>query len=331
MDRIGFRSMLEQRRLPEEVIEASLAMAERFEDFLVGKPASADTAWAFSKSLIEEGKNTEQNYLALIRYCLFINKPAMYVALLELVDGGEVSDNLYRKIGESYGQAVRDEVFAGIGIAPYGTPTPEKPAFIHPVIGKLEMKVGEQKCADFLSASLRDLPEEHFRGERNKYLQAGGIDAYLAQRKEAFVLELEKCLREGRPFYAQEVTREVIAYIKSQPEMGGGQRVDGIVYETKIPYMTRAYLTENDPIMKRYYYCHCPWVREAIKNGGVRLAATFCNCSAGFHKKPFEAAFGCPVKVEVLESALRGDLCCRFAIHLPAEAIVPKPAGGRMD
>jgi hypothetical protein len=203
MDRIGFRSMLEQRRLPEEVIEASLAMAERFEDFLVGKPASADTAWAFSKSLIEEGKNTEQNYLALIRYCLFINKPAMYVALLELVDGGEVSDNLYRKIGESYGQAVRDEVFAGIGIAPYGTPTPEKPAFIHPVIGKLEMKVGEQKCADFLSASLRDLPEEHFRGERNKYLQAGGIDAYLAQRKEAFVLELEKCLREGRPFYAQ--------------------------------------------------------------------------------------------------------------------------------
>jgi predicted hydrocarbon binding protein len=53
----------------------------------------------------------------------------------------------------------------------------------------------------------------------------------------------------------------------------------------------------------------------------VRPAGTFCNCSAGFHKKPFEVAFGQPVKVEVLESVLLGGERCRFAIHLPEEAI----------
>jgi hypothetical protein len=83
--------------------------------------------------------------------------------------------------------------------------------------------------------------------------------------------------------------------------------------------MTSAYLAETDPILKHYYYCHCPWAREAIKNGDVTLAATFCNCSAGFHKKPWEVALGQPVRAEVLESVLMGDDRCRLAIHLPLE------------
>ena len=84
--------------------------------------------------------------------------------------------------------------------------------------------------------------------------------------------------------------------------------------------MASEYLATTDPVLKRYYYCHCPWAREAIKAGNVHLTATFCNCSGGFHKKPFEAAFGQSLKVEVLESAIKGDMRCRFAIHLPVEA-----------
>ena len=62
-------------------------------------------------------------------------------------------------------------------------------------------------------------------------------------------------------------------------------------------------------------------VREAIKRGDVRLFADFCSCSGGFHKKPFEAIFGQRLKVDVLESVLKGDERCRFAIHLPVEAL----------
>jgi hypothetical protein len=322
MDKQGFRSMLQGRKLPEEKIEASLAVAERFDACLAGKPADAGTAWAFSKLLIEEGNNTEENYIALIRYCLFIKNHAMYVAFLELVDGGEVGENLFRRVAERFGTEVRDEVFAGIGVAPLGLPTPEKPATLQPVIERLEARVGVQACADFLSASLRDLPDEYFLDEREKYRQAGGIDAYLVQRKEAFVARLETCLREGRPFFAQPVTQEVIDYVRSEPEMGGGRREGAIVYEVKIPYMTADFLAETDPTLKRYHYCHCPWAREAIRGGDVRPAGTFCNCSAGFHKKPFEVAFGQPVKVEVLESVLLGGERCRFAIHLPEDVIL---------
>jgi hypothetical protein len=320
MDEQGFRTNLISRNVPEDRLAPALALAARFDDFLSGKPATAETAWAFSKILIEEGRNTEDNCITLIRYCRFIQNHDMYVALMELVDGGEVGGNLYRKVGKHFGKQLRQEIFAGIGVAPYGTPTPKKPAYLQPVIERLESKIGKDACADFLSAGLRTLPNRYFLEERRKYKQAADIDEYLRQRKEGFVAQLEACLRESRPFFVQEITEEVIAFVRSDPEIGGGRREGNIIYETKIPYMTQKYLAETDPTLRRYYYCHCPWAREAIKNGDVRLAETFCNCSGGFHKKTFEVIFKQPLKVEVLESALKGDDRCRFAIHLPSEA-----------
>jgi hypothetical protein len=76
-------------------------------------------------------------------------------------------------------------------------------------------------------------------------------------------------------------------------------------------------LAETDPVMKRYYACHCPWARESIKNGNLQLNPIFCNCSGGFSKKPWEIIFEQELKVQVLESALKGDSRCRFAVHLP--------------
>jgi predicted hydrocarbon binding protein len=45
----------------------------------------------------------------------------------------------------------------------------------------------------------------------------------------------------------------------------------------------------------------------------------FCHCSAGFHKKPWEAALGQKIQVDVLESVLAEADRCRFAIHLPGQ------------
>ena len=319
MDQQGFRNMLLARGLNDAQIDASLKIAERFDAYLhePGRCPSEDTAWAFSKQLIEDGDNTEENYIALVRYCHFLKENELFVAFLELVDGGEVAGNLYGRLGERFGDEIRDEVYAGIGIAPYGIPTPEKPAYLHPVILNLERQVGKRACSEFLSASLRDLPDEYFLHEREKYAQASDIDTYLQQRKEAFLSNLENCLREGRLFFAQEITPEVIDFVRNDPEMGGGRRVGNIVYETKIPYMTRRYLAETDPVLKRFYACHCPWTRTAIRNGDMRMAEVFCQCSGGFHKKPFEVVFGQPLQVDVLETVLKGDDRCRFAIHLP--------------
>jgi hypothetical protein len=188
----------------------------------------------------------------------------------------------------------------------------------------LQAKVGAQACRDFLSASLRDLPDRYFRGEKQKYQKAQDIAEYLKKRHQSFVERLKECQRQGQLFFVQEITDEVVVFVQEDLEIGGGRREGNIVYETKIPYMTKQYLAESNPTMKRYYACHCPWVREAIRRGDVRLFEDFCSCSGGFHKKPFEVIFGQTLKVDVLESVLKGDERCRFAIHLPEGALAGK-------
>lgn len=319
MDRQGFQRMLEGRKMPVEKMEAALALAERFEGFASQQGGfTRQTAWAFSNMLIAEGQNTRDNFFTLARYALFVKNKAGYVAFLEVLDGGEAQENLHRRVAERYGEAFRDEMFAGIGVAPYGLPVTEKPRMMHPVIERLEHALGAETCRDLLADSLRDLPD--YAWERERFLSCASLDEYLAQKKQRFLEEMETCQREGRLFFAQEVTDEVLAYIRSQPEMGGGVRVGSVVYETKIPFMTTEFLAESDPVMKRYFYCHCPWAREAIRSG-EKVAPIFCNCSAGFHKKPWEGALGQKIQVDVLESALQGDDRCRFAIHLPPCAL----------
>ena len=323
MDQEGFRAMLRTRKLSEEAIEASVALAERFEAFVAasgGEPPAA-AAPAFSRALIEEGGNTVASYYTLARYGLFTGDDELYVAIVELLDGAEAQENLYRQVAEAFGQEVRDDVFHGIGLAPLGLPSSDKPRTLHPVLERLEERVGAEATRALLSGCLRDLPDRYFTPERRRYRTADDVDHYLRKKHKAFVRELRKCQREERLFFAQEITDEVVALVEADPEIESGRREGDVVYVSKIPYQARHYLAETDPTLKRYYACHCPWAREAIKSGDVPLFPDFCYCSGGFHKKPWEIIFRQALRVDLLESVLRGDMRCRFAIHLPPEAV----------
>ncbi len=91
---------------------------------------------------------------------------------------------------------------------------------MHPVIDRLEAALGEEACRALLADSLRDLPE--YTAEREVFLSCASVDEYLVLKKQKFMEQLETCQREGRLFFAQEITNEVLAFIRSQPEMGGG-------------------------------------------------------------------------------------------------------------
>jgi len=59
-------------------------------------------------------------------------------------------------------------------------------------------------------------------------------------------------------------------------------------------------------------FCLCPFV-ESKPEG---LSSTYCHCSVGYIKELFGQTFGRPVKVELLESVLRGGKRCEFKIEL---------------
>lgn len=311
-----FRQFLEERKFPQERVDAFVAFAEKFAAACEGEKPAVEIFPSFSARMIAEKTNTFDNYYAIALYGRFLKDNALLLAALELVDGGEALDNLYKKTGEVLGEARRDEIFAGVELVPLGTPNAEKPAAMQAMIERLE-RADPHACKQILASGLRDLPDEYYVGAKKTFEKCANIDEYLLQKKQELIAELETIQHEGRLYFNQEITDEVIEYVRREPEIGQGVRVGNTIYETKIPHQAKEYLAETDEDKKRYYYCHCPWVKESLKAGHSNISPTFCNCSAAFHKRSWEVIFGQTLQADVLETVLQGDLRCRFAIHLP--------------
>jgi hypothetical protein len=96
-------------------------------------------------------------------------------------------------------------------------------------------------------------------------------------------------------------------------------RSEPLVVEVKIPHETKEWLAATDDGERRYRACHCPWVKESFRQDDVEVPASFCSCSAGFHKRFWEVVLDQPLEAEILESVLAGDDRCAIAIRLPAD------------
>ncbi len=100
----------------------------------------------------------------------------------------------------------------------------------------------------------------------------------------------------------------------------GGDPKNVICIEKVIPPWNRqAYEKATDPVEKRYLGCFCSLVKEVIRTG-EELSPSFCHCSAGWFVQMWETVLDrTPIRVDIVESVLRGDDRCVFAIHLPEE------------
>jgi hypothetical protein len=328
MDTNGYRQFLTDRNLTIEQVEQHIDITTRFESYLASatpalrlETATAQAAQNFIDILIAEGSSNYDNLIALALYGRFCKNDRLFVAVLELLDGEEAFAGLYRKVGEVMGSEKRDEIFASIPVPPLGTASRVKSRLTQTVMARLEETADPETLAKIFSDSFRDLQDSYFMDGKQKYWEIANFDRYLEYKRQEFIAHLEALMAEGRLFFSQEITSEVIEFVRSDPEISQGVRAGSILYVTKIPYMAKQYLAESDPDKKRYYYCHCPWARESLRKGETPVSSKFCQCSAGFHKKPWEVIFGRPLEADVLESVLQGDMRCRFAIHLPEEAI----------
>lgn len=324
MDEQGYRDYLASRNIPVEQIQQHVAAVRRLETFLDSQqpPVSLENAGAeevssFISSLTAQGDDSYENLLALVRYAYFSQNRPIYLAVLELLDGAEVMGNLYHRAGEVLGEQERDELFRDLPLPSMGIPNKDKAVLMRRVMDRLGRVADEEKCTKLFADSLRDLPESWYAEDKKRYQEIGDLDAYIAWKRDDFIANLERLRDEGQLFFNQPVIDEMIEFVRADPEISVGVRQGDILYVTKIPYLVQEYLHEPDPEKKRYFFCHCPWARESLRQAEGPVPARFCQCSAGFHKKPWEVIFEQPLQAEVLESVLQGDLRCRFAIHLP--------------
>jgi hypothetical protein len=325
LDEEGFREFCTKRKLDERTIRTHIGVVREFEAFPSNKDgnrkldsATVDELQSYVGQLMEKGMNTWENLLGLLRYARFAGNRQVEIALLELLDGSDVMKNLSETMNQTLGEVKHAEVFEGISLPPLGTHSKRKPEVTKEVMERMETKLGEEKTIEILLSGPHASPKEEYLHERKMFLASKGIDDFLEKRHRAYVDLLEKHMKEKTLYFTQEIDEEVLDYVRRTPTCQNGVRDGGTIYVTKIPYMAKKYLHEKDDKRKRHYYCHCPWVREAILSD-LKISSNFCYCSAAFEKRPWDVIFDQPVKADVVETVLRGDFICKFAIQIPKE------------
>ena len=198
-----------------------------------------------------------------------------------------------------------------LGVSPYSLPD-----YAKDFMDILEKNLKPNEVKKVLQGNNHQIPEEYILPEKVEYEQCDSLKQYLKERHARKVKELEDHMKEGKVWFEQIITQEVIDLVKSNQQILSGELKGDKLLITKIPFDTVNYLKAKDEVMKKYYACHCPFVREGIKEERQDLNPKFCHCSAGFAKYPFEVILGQTLKVKVIESCLGESSLCKFEIDL---------------
>ena len=263
-------------------------------------------------------KNSPTRLLALARYYFVINKHDIYIYFTKLFGGYGVMDNIKKRLEWHTDKETLEVVFEGLDEPALGSPPESFPEFTSAFMKRLKKYLSPAIYRLVLAGNNHQIPEESMQNEKKLYEESASLDEYLKGRHERNVAEIQQYCDEGKVWYEQEITQDMVDYVKSNQEILSAIREGNKLYVTKIPFNGINYLATDDPVLKTYYACHCPFARERILDESKNnVDADWCYCSAGFAKFPFEIIFGEELEVEMLQSALKGDPVCRFAITLP--------------
>jgi hypothetical protein len=214
----------------------------------------------------------------------------------------KLSSNLDRVVGLE----IRGKIMAGSEGLSDGSERNAIIAWSKQAMDHLNALVDEEERREIMTGCACQYPKAELQDMRTKYKETGDISIVHGMLHERFVSFLRDSLRLDDDIIDDVVTRG----------MGLAGKLEGnTIVATKIPksgYL-RGYFAEKDPVKKRAIYCHCPRIRDALKTN-ADISSTYCYCGAGYYKGIWEEILQRPVKVELLESVLKGDDACKVAI-----------------
>jgi hypothetical protein len=96
-------------------------------------------------------------------------------------------------------------------------------------------------------------------------------------------------------------------------------RRGNVIYMRKNPFDPEGYANAITPAERRKAYCHCSFVHPYLDEVPARLSPTFCYCGAGWYRRLWEGILNQPVRIEHVETLLKGNNQCTLTITLPFE------------
>lgn len=278
---------------------------------------SVDVHWIknYVRVLVDTQVSELEMILAQARYFYLIGRNEIYIYYTSLLGGVGVMESIEKHVEELVGADRAKDIFNVVSKPRIGSSPEVFPQYTAEIMKSAEAKMTPREIQLSFAHNNHGISAEPFIKERERLHELGDLDAYLADYQKRKIEELQQYCDENRVWFEQKITQAVVDYAASNQEIMSAVRVGNVLYATKIPYDPDNYLKATDDKMKRYYACHCPFVREAILND-QEISENWCYCSGGFSKFPYEVILERPLEVELLACALRGDHVCRFAIKL---------------
>ncbi len=325
MKKTEYTEFLRSRNIDDDTINSALENVADFETYLAKADRNIDSVQIpsvkeYFNELIAVEKNTMQQFRDLARYFYMTGQNEVYIYTISTISGREVFESISEKLALKKDNECRNRVFKGLEVPPLGSPPDTYPGNTCLLVDRL-MELGPDTCHDVLADNHHGIPHDSFQKHLQWFEESDSIDDFLERVHVERIRILQQHLDDGKVWFEQEITKEVIDLVKGNQEILSAVRDGEYLYVTKIPYSPKDWLKETDSLMKRYYACHCPLAREAIIMNGPDIPMDWCYCSGGFQKLMFDVVFGESTEVEVLQSVLAGDPVCRFRILLPEKNI----------
>lgn len=319
----AFKGYIQRQGVNAEDIAAAMAAIRKMEAFIKGRGRSLEQSELgdlkdYLNILICDRENSPATLAALSRYCAFAGRNEFAIYLMPLAGVPDIYRRLSARVAAMAGSEVHEGVFDDVLVPARGSPPEHYPPVTGAIVSRLERLLDPSACRSVLAGNMHGIPAEAFMEMKQRFRASSGLDEFLDDEHRRKIENLEAHMKQGRLFYEQEITPRVLDWVKSNKEVMSGERSGDRICVTKIPFVPDDYLRATDPVMKRYYACHCPLAREALLSHGTMISPVWCYCSAGFAKLKYDVIFEQETEAELLETPFRGDLRCRFAIVIPS-------------
>lgn len=277
---------------------------------------SPDIIDSVVEEMIINKANTVDNFVVLMRYYRAVKLDDLFIYLTQYTGMIDVLESILKRTKQLIGDERYKKVFNGFTVPVLGTSPKKLPSYVKDLMKRFNDNFTEKEIKQFLTGNNHNLSEKSQLREKLEYENSESFEEYLVGRHKRKVNELKDYMQNNQIWFEQKITQEVINYVEGNQEILSGKLINDKLYITKIPYDTNAFINAFDPIEKRYYACHCPFVRESIISRSDDIDEKFCYCSAGFAKFPFEVILNQKLGIKCIETVLGGSEICRFEIDM---------------
>lgn len=312
----SFVQSLQNKGKPVEKQQFAVELLRHVEEVRGNEPFTLMSVRQYCSEHIAGTSDAVNRIVVLFWYADFIGDKASGTYLITLLGTLGVMESQEKRLCELFGSEVAEKVFSGLAFPPLGSDLTAYPQAISAYLERLRELLSPAECQRVLAGNHHGINSDGFKEDKRLWLDSPDLETFLQQKHQRLVANLDEHASTGKLWFEQYISKEVVDYVKEHQEIQTGVLAGNRIITQKIPYNPDAWLKVTDSKMKRFYACHCPFVRLSIMQDKP-VDDLRCYCSGGFTKLFFDYLFETDLEVELLESVLSGGETCKFAIKLP--------------